>query len=179
MRAADDVSPFVTLYDGKDNKVGLTVDPTTTLKNLAGGSYYVDVSGQPRVRLVGRVISPVLTVSRRPRTGDDDRLLLDLRDDVLGQGREQLAREVAGDRLVRVRRPRRRLSGGSSVAQISGLPSRSRSQQRVWKRQPDGGSAGLGMSPLRMIRRRDRSVRASGTGTADSRATVYGWSGCA
>ena len=71
------------------------------------------------------------------------------------------------------------LSGGSSVAQISGLPSRSRSQQRVWKRQPDGGLAGLGMSPLRMIRRRDRSVRASGTGTADSSAIVYGWRGCA
>jgi hypothetical protein len=42
------VSPFVTLYDGKDNKVGLTVDPTTTLKNLAGGSYYVDVSANPK-----------------------------------------------------------------------------------------------------------------------------------
>jgi hypothetical protein len=41
------VSPFVTLYDGKNNKVGLTVDPTTTLKNLAGGSYYVDVSANP------------------------------------------------------------------------------------------------------------------------------------
>ena len=42
------VSPFVTLYDGKDNKVGLTVDPTSTLKNLAGGSYYVDVSANPK-----------------------------------------------------------------------------------------------------------------------------------
>jgi hypothetical protein len=42
------VSPFVTLYDGKDNKVGLTVDPTTTLKNLVGGSYYVDVSANPK-----------------------------------------------------------------------------------------------------------------------------------
>ena len=42
------VSPFVTLYDGKDNKVGLTVDPTTTLKNLAGGTYYLDVSANPK-----------------------------------------------------------------------------------------------------------------------------------
>ena len=48
------VSPFVSLYDGKDNKVALTVDPTTTLKNLAGGSYYVDVARQSEVRLVGR-----------------------------------------------------------------------------------------------------------------------------
>ena len=38
-------------------------------------------------------------------------------------------------------------SGGSSVAQISGLPSCSRSQQRVWKRQPDGGAAGRARRP--------------------------------
>lgn len=42
------VAPFVTLYDGKDNKVGLTVDPTSTLKNLVGGSYYLDVSANPK-----------------------------------------------------------------------------------------------------------------------------------
>ena len=66
---------------------------------------------------------------------------------------------------------------GSSVTQRSGLPSFSRSQQRVWKRQPDGGLTGDGTSPLRMIRRRRDSTTGSGIGTADSRATVYGWSG--
>ena len=45
-------------------------------------------------------------------------------------------------------------SGGSIVRQFSGLPSRSYSQQRVWKRQPDGGLTGLGTSPLRMTRLR-------------------------
>ena len=38
-------------------------------------------------------------------------------------------------------------SGGSSVAQTSGLPRRSRSQQRVWKRQPAAGSRGSGCRP--------------------------------
>ena len=61
--------------------------------------------------------------------------------------------------------------------QISGLRSRSRSQQRVWNRQPDGGDDGLGISPWRMMRRRDRSATASGTATADSRATEYGCNG--
>jgi hypothetical protein len=42
------VSPFVTLYDGKDNKVALTVDPKTTIRNLAGGSYYLDMSANPK-----------------------------------------------------------------------------------------------------------------------------------
>ena len=42
------VSPFVSLYDGKDNRVALTVDPTTTLKNLTGGSYYVDAAANPK-----------------------------------------------------------------------------------------------------------------------------------
>ena len=66
-------------------------------------------------------------------------------------------------------------SSGSSVAQRSGLPSFSRSQQRVWKRQPDGGAAGEGTSPLstsRFLRR-----RGSASGMAERRATVYGWRG--
>jgi hypothetical protein len=42
------VSPFVSLYDAKDNRVALTVDPTTTLKNLVGGSYYLDMSANPK-----------------------------------------------------------------------------------------------------------------------------------
>ena len=68
-------------------------------------------------------------------------------------------------------------SNGTSVAHRSGLPSRSRSQQRVWKWHPDGGFTGDGTSPRRMIRRRWRSTSGFGIGTADSRATVYGWSG--
>ena len=68
-------------------------------------------------------------------------------------------------------------SNGTSAAHRSGLPSRSRSQQRVWKWHPDGGFTGDGTSPRRMIRRRWRSTAGFGIGTADSRATVYGWSG--
>ena len=47
-------------------------------------------------------------------------------------------------------------------------------QQRVRKRQPDGGFAGLGTSPVSMIR--CLCLRASGSriGTADSSACVYG-----
>ena len=68
-------------------------------------------------------------------------------------------------------------SAGSSVEQRSGLPSRSRSQHRVWNRQPDGGAAGDGTSPLstrRFLRRRGFA-----SGMADSSATVYGWRGSA
>ena len=46
--------------------------------------------------------------------------------------------------------------------------------QRVLKTQPDGGLAGLGISPSRMIRRRSSP---STFGTADSSASVYGWFG--
>ena len=41
------VNPFVTLYDTSDNKLGLIVDPTYTLQNLAGGAYYLDVATNP------------------------------------------------------------------------------------------------------------------------------------
>src|SRR5271157_6258634 len=47
--------------------------------------------------------------------------------------------------------------------------------QRVWKRQPGGGAAGLGTSPFRTIRSRFKV--GSGTGIADRSAWVYGWSG--
>ncbi len=50
-------------------------------------------------------------------------------------------------------------------------------QQRVRNRQPDGGLAGLGTSPWRMIRSRACSRCGSGSGTADSSACVYGWPG--
>src|SRR5207253_8918744 len=66
-------------------------------------------------------------------------------------------------------------NAGSSVTQFSGLPRRSRSQQRVWNRQPDGGLAGDGTSPAST--RRFFRIRGSGFGTADSSAIVYGCRG--
>src|SRR5213078_1832907 len=47
-----------------------------------------------------------------------------------------------------------------------------RSEQRVWNRQPEGGLIGLGTSPSRMIRL--RLMVGSGIGTAESSASVYG-----
>ncbi len=40
--------------------------------------------------------------------------------------------------------------------------------QRVWKRQPLGGSIGEGGSPFKMMRLRERWTSGSGTGTAES-----------
>ena len=45
--ASNQVIPFVTLYDGDDNKLGIIVEPTYTLTALAGGLYYVDVASNP------------------------------------------------------------------------------------------------------------------------------------
>jgi hypothetical protein len=45
-------------------------------------------------------------------------------------------------------------------------------KQRVWKGHPGGGLDGLGKSPPSTIRL--RRVSGSGSGTAESRATVYG-----
>ncbi|MNY05363.1 hypothetical protein D3C86_1380830 [compost metagenome] len=57
------------------------------------------------------------------------------------------------------------LKAGSAVLQMSFAKG-----QRVWKRQPEGGLTGLGMSPWRMM----RSLRTvgSGMGTAESSAWV-------
>lgn len=44
---SNQVIPFVTLYDGNDNKLGIIVEPTYALKALAGGAYYVDVASNP------------------------------------------------------------------------------------------------------------------------------------
>ena len=97
------------------------------------------------------------------------------RRDLLG-GAGDLLGEVARDLRGRAASGR---SSGSSVVQRSGLPRRSRSQHRVWNRQPEGGAAGDGTSPRRMIRRRRDSMAGSGIGMADRSATVYGWSGSA
>lgn len=45
--SSNQVIPFVTIYDGKDNKLGLIVDALYTVKNLAGGSYYLTVQSNP------------------------------------------------------------------------------------------------------------------------------------
>ena len=44
---ASKVNPFVSLYDGNDTKVSLVVDPSYTLTNLTGGTYYLDVAANP------------------------------------------------------------------------------------------------------------------------------------
>ena len=67
--------------------------------------------------------------------------------------------------------------GGSSVSQFSGLLSWRRNQQRVWNRQPDGGFAGDGTSPVSTSRR--LFTRGSGSGIADRSAIVYGCRGWA
>ena len=59
------------------------------------------------------------------------------------------------------------MSGGSSVSQTAP----SLRGQRVWKTQPLGGSAALGMSPPSRIRSRPPP---SIVGTAESSASVYG-----
>src|SRR5579872_4929679 len=66
------------------------------------------------------------------------------------------------------------INGGSVVAQISWA-----FQQRVRKRQPEGGLIGEGTSPVSRIRSRAAaSLRVgSGIGTAESSALVYGCSG--
>ena len=61
-------------------------------------------------------------------------------------------------------------TGGSITSHV---PSMNR-WQRVWNTQPDGGLAGLGISPSRRMRS-DGSP--STLGTADSSASVYGWCG--
>jgi len=61
-------------------------------------------------------------------------------------------------------------SGGSSRSQISPIFR----GHRVWKTQPEGGSAALGISPSRRIRGRSSP---SSAGTADRSASVYGWCG--
>lgn len=45
--ASNQVAPFVTLYDADDNKLGLIVEPVYRMRNLAGGTYYVDVATNP------------------------------------------------------------------------------------------------------------------------------------
>jgi hypothetical protein len=45
--ASNQVIPFVTLYDAKDNKLGIIVEPSYQLTNLVGGSYYLDVVTNP------------------------------------------------------------------------------------------------------------------------------------
>ena len=84
--------------------------------------------------------------------------------------------------LVQLGRPERRATGrsrrpsGPGAFSSSGGVSRRQmswtSGQRVWKRQPGGGSIGLGISPCSTMRWRARCSGGSGIGTLDSRASV-------
>lgn len=44
---SNQVSPFVTLFDTDDTKIGIIVDPTYRLRNLAGGGYYFSIATNP------------------------------------------------------------------------------------------------------------------------------------
>ena len=44
---SNQVMPFITLFDGNGQNVGLIVDPEKVLNNLAGGSYYVMAQTNP------------------------------------------------------------------------------------------------------------------------------------
>jgi hypothetical protein len=44
---SNQVIPFVTLYDGDDNKLGLIVDAVYQMQDLAGGNYYLAVAANP------------------------------------------------------------------------------------------------------------------------------------
>lgn len=44
---SNQVMPFITLFDGNNQTVGLIVDPEKVLNNLAGGEYYVSAQTNP------------------------------------------------------------------------------------------------------------------------------------
>ena len=44
---SNQVIPFVTLYDGDDNKLGLIVEPVYQMRDLEGGQYYLAVAANP------------------------------------------------------------------------------------------------------------------------------------
>ena len=44
---SNQVIPFVTLYDGDDNKLGLIVEPIYQMRDLEGGPYYLAVAANP------------------------------------------------------------------------------------------------------------------------------------
>jgi hypothetical protein len=44
---SNQVIPFVTLYDGDDNKLGLIVDAVYQMRDLEGGKYYLAVAANP------------------------------------------------------------------------------------------------------------------------------------
>ena len=46
--ASNQVIPFVTLYDGDDNKLGIIVEPIyADARTWTGGAYYLDVATNP------------------------------------------------------------------------------------------------------------------------------------
>ena len=44
---SNQVIPFVTLYDGDANRLGIIVEPVYEMRNLAGGRYSVEVATNP------------------------------------------------------------------------------------------------------------------------------------
>jgi len=44
---SNDVIPFVSFFDGDDNRLGLIVEATYQARDLEGGEYYVDVAANP------------------------------------------------------------------------------------------------------------------------------------
>ena len=80
------------------------------------------------------------------------------------QGRERLG-EVAGAQLPVAAIDQRRLLLGADLLRF---------QQRVRKRQPEGGFAGLGTSPVSTMRSRLPRWVGSSIGTAESSACGYG-----
>src|SRR5579884_974418 len=105
---------------------------------------------------------------------------------LLGSSRPALS-GLSGDRVARAISPGSTLSGwwqaarwppgysangGSTVLQTSVARG-----QRVWKRQPGGGSIGLGGAPGMTTRSRARFSFGSGIGMAARSACVYGWIG--
>src|SRR5205807_8059099 len=65
-------------------------------------------------------------------------------------------------------------SGSSGGSTSEHTPGTRAIGQRGWKRHPDGGLTGDGISPLSVIGARSRSTTGSGTGIEDSSAFVYG-----
>ena len=89
-------------------------------------------------------------------------------------GAVDLLGEVAGDLVAR---GQRRAAPGPRSCSVPGCRAARAASTGCGSGSPTAVSTGDGTSPLRMIRRRRDSMTGSGIGTADSSATVYGWSG--
>lgn len=89
----------------------------------------------------------------------------------ISEGSGSLAGEVARSEVFLVLRPGVRQRWLGRDANVGVAESFTEPATRL-KSTPGWRALGLGMSPRRMMRRRARSIRASGTRTADNRAIV-------